>query len=73
MTTNDSTKFPKLLDFDKVLCDVPCSGKTIKKHQQYSLILNLYKIKKGDGTFRKNSGLSKIIILCLRVIVFKYY
>ena len=32
VTTGDATSFPNILKFDRVLCDVPCSGDgTIRK------------------------------------------
>lgn len=34
LTSNDCTKYPKVQEFDKVLCDVPCSGDgTIRKQK----------------------------------------
>jgi tRNA (cytosine34-C5)-methyltransferase len=44
LTSNDCTKYPKVVEFDKILCDVPCSGDgTIRK--QNSRLHNL------EGTF----------------------
>jgi len=40
LTSNDCTKYPKVAEFDKILCDVPCSGDgTIRK--QNSRLHNL--------------------------------
>ncbi|KAL4512085.1 hypothetical protein ABPG72_005087 [Tetrahymena utriculariae] len=47
LTSNDCTKYPKIEQFDKVLCDVPCSGDgTIRKQK---LILKRWSSKLGKN------------------------
>jgi hypothetical protein len=40
VTSNDGTRFPDFMQFDKVLCDVPCTGDgTVRKNPGSSHIL----------------------------------